>query len=280
MNTMSCLRMPAGMPLLLPCCLALAVAPLHAQVNYAEAETSRAERVLAADDSRLPESRAAAPTPAELSEVAVRALAPLVRRQSHPEALTYATRAYYAYRAAHPQKTLKPYLYFVDYGLPNSTPRGYVFDMDALTLIEGPFTVAHGRGSSRRRNGAPTRFSNRAGSAMTSLGLYVAQETYAFSGTSGGRRYTSIGLRMEGVSGRFNSAARRRGIVTHGAPYVTSRDAGRSEGCPAMEQQRARRLIPLLANGALVFLFSARDSDWLANAPWARTTTAVAAAAS
>ena len=90
----------------------------------------------------------------------------------------------------------------------------------------------------------PTRFSNRQGSNSTSLGLYLAQETYGFSGKAGGRRYTSVGLRMKGLSGRFNSAARARGVVAHGAPYVTASRAGRSEGCPAMEQARARKLLP------------------------------------
>jgi len=73
---------------------------------------------------------------------------------------------------------------------------------------------------------------------------------------------------MKGVSGRFNSTARERGVVVHGAPYVTPSGAGRSEGCPAMEQSRARRLIPMIANGGLVFLFSPNDGNWLANDPW------------
>jgi hypothetical protein len=81
-------------------------------------------------------------------------------------------------------------------------------------------------------------WSNRPGSNATSLGLYLTQETYAFRGTSNGSPYSSIGLRLTGVSGRFNSAARSRGIVVHGAPYVTPEKAGRSEGCPAMEPDR------------------------------------------
>jgi hypothetical protein len=112
------------------------------------------------------------------------------------------------------------------------------------------------------------RFSNRPGSAATSLGLYVTQETYGFGGKSGGQRYTSIGLRMAGKSGRFNSNARSRGVVIHGAPYVSASSSGRSEGCPAMEQFRARRLLPMLANGAVVFQYSPNDADWLKNDPW------------
>ncbi|MBW3554070.1 MAG: murein L,D-transpeptidase catalytic domain family protein, partial [Gemmatimonadetes bacterium] len=148
---------------------------------------------------------------------------------------------------------------------------GYVFDMEELELVEGPFTVSHGRGSLRTRNGIPARFSNTPGSYMSSLGLYVTQETYRFTGKSGGRRYSSVGLRLRGVSGEFNSAARRRGIVSHGAPYVSARDAGRSEGCPAMEEARAQRLLPLIRNGGLVYLFSPKDAEWMRADPWSRS---------
>jgi hypothetical protein len=200
---------------------------------------------------------------------AVSRLGSLVARTSHPEALEYAFRAYYTYRTANPQDVRKPYLYFVDFGLDSRTPRGYVFDMDALRVVEGPFNVAHGRGSVVGGAEVPTRFLNAGGSNATSLGLYVAQETYGFSGVSGGRSYRSIGLRLRGVSGRFNSAARDRGIVVHGAPYVTPAKAGRSEGCPAMELELAQELIPRIANGGLVFHFSPYDTRWMREDPWA-----------
>lgn len=205
----------------------------------------------------------------ERAHDALEALAPSVVYSSDPDGLAMAFTAYYRYREANPRSVRNPYLYFVDFGIDSREPRGYVFDMDELTLVEGPFTVAHGRGSGPQA-GVPSRFSNRAGSYATSLGLYLTQETYAFRGKSGGRAYSSIGLRLQGVSGRFNNAGRRRGIVAHGAPYVTSERAGRSQGCPAMEMARARRLLPLIANGGMVFHYSPRDVDWLANAPWAR----------
>lgn len=214
------------------------------------------------------------------TERAVATLGRHVREQSHPEALRLAFQAYYGFAATRPDAVKKPYFFFVDYGLSNERPRGYVFDMESLTLVDGPFTVAHGSGSSDRRNGVPTRFSNRPGSYASSLGLYVARETYRFSGRSGGKRYSSIGLRLDGVSGSFNSAARRRGIVSHGAPYVTAGDAGRSQGCPAMEQHRARTLLPMLAGGGMVFLFSPRDHRWLREGPWVRASVAAGGSAS
>lgn len=201
------------------------------------------------------------------SNAAVRAFAAAVRPLSHPKALEAAFRGYFAYAAAHPDEVRKPLLYFVDYGLPSTQARGYIFDMRALVIVEGPFAVAHGRGSSRGRYGVPTRFSNAPGSAATSLGLYLAENTYQFRGHAGGRLYSSVGLRLRGVSGNFNDNALARGVVAHGAPYVSAGKAGRSEGCPAMEQHRARRVLPKLANGGMVFLF-APDQEWLADDPW------------
>ncbi|HYC53099.1 MAG TPA: murein L,D-transpeptidase catalytic domain family protein [Gemmatimonadaceae bacterium] len=217
------------------------------------------------------DASAAVPAPVDAAVMkhtrsALEAFSSIVRPLSHPKALETAFRSYFAFKAEHPDKVKKPLLYFVDYGKPSTEKRGYVFDMEAMTVVEGPFTVAHGRGS-QERGGIPTRFSNRPGSAATSLGLYVAQETYGFRGTAGGRRYSSIGLRLAGVSGDYNDNARRRGVVAHGAPYVTSSRAGRSEGCPAMEQERSRRLLPRLANGGMVFLF-APEREWMTDDPW------------
>lgn len=198
---------------------------------------------------------------------AVEAFASIVPTLSAPEALQDAFGAYYAFKDKHPDQVKKPYLYFVDYGQSSTEPRGYVFDMDQMKVVEGPFTVAHGRGSSTSQYGVPTKFSNGSGSAMTSLGLYVAKNLYDFTGHTGGHAYSSIGLRLDGVSTGFNDKAFARGVVAHGAPYVTPSKAGRSEGCPAMEPTRAERLLPKLANGGMVFLF-APNAKWLAGDPW------------
>jgi hypothetical protein len=208
-----------------------------------------------------------APGLAAKTTAALNAFSSAVRPLSHPRALETAFHAYFAYKAEHPNRVRKPYLYFVDYGLPSTERRGYVFDMSSLSIVEGPFTVAHGRGSSKGRLGIPTRFSNAFNSAATSLGLYLAQEVYDFRGHSGGRAYSAVGMRMMGLSTDYNDNARARRVVAHGAPYVTAAIAGRSEGCPAMEPARAKRLLPKLGNGGMVFLF-APNSDWLAGDPW------------
>jgi hypothetical protein len=201
------------------------------------------------------------------TNAALASLSGAVGPLSHPQALEDAFKSYFGYKSAHPADIKKPYLYFVDYGLPSTQPRGYVFNMDSLRVEEGPFTVAHGRGSSTSRYGVPTRFSNASGAQTTSLGLYVTKALYAFHGKTGGRSYSSVGLKLDGVSKGYNDQAMARGVVAHGAPYVTPTKAGRSEGCPAMEPSRAKELLPKLADGAMVFLF-APDSKWMAGDEW------------
>lgn len=232
---------------------------LTAAVNFVGGNSPAATRV----------ARVMAPGAEVATETnsALGALASTVGALSHPDALKDAFHSYFAYKAAHPDESLKPLLYFVDYGQPATAKRGYVFDMASLKIVDGPFTVAHGRGSSTSHYGVPTRFSNTSGSATTSLGLYVAKALYDFHGHSSGQSYSSIGLRLDGVSTGFNDNALGRGVVAHGAPYVTPSRAGRSEGCPAMEPERAKVLLPKLAEGGLVFLF-APDTKWMQNDPW------------
>jgi len=231
--------------------------------RFASTRASETDSTKSAGDS----SKAKAPGGvAAKTKAAIAALSALVRPLSHPKALEDAFQSYFSFKAAHRDEVQRPYLYFADYGLPSSTPRGYLFDMDRLKIVEGPFTVAHGRGSGAR-DGVPTRFSNAPGSEATSLGLYVASELYDFRGLAGGRKYESLGVRLDGVSRDFNDNARARHVVAHGAPYVSATIAGLSEGCPAMAPARAKRLLPLLANGGMVFLF-APDSAWLSGDQW------------
>ena len=197
---------------------------------------------------------------ADNTNAALAKLSRLVRPLSHPHALATAFNTYFTFKAEHPDEVRKPYLYFVDYGLPSTQPRGYVFDMNSLKIVDGPFTVAHGKGSSTSKTGIPTRFSNAIGSAATSLGLYLTKATYAFRGSANGRSYRSIGLRLAGVMDGLNDNALVRGVVAHGAPYVTANKAGRSEGCPAMEQARAKKLLPKIADGGMVYLFAPEQS--------------------
>ncbi len=239
---------------------------VHAPERSGPVLTAAVSFVTSTPATTAPTMNAAAEV-AAVTKAALGAFTGTVRPLSRPEALEDAFKSYFAYKTAHPAEVRKPFLYFVDYGLPSTEARGYVFDMDSLKVVDGPFTVAHGRGSSTSQYGVPTRFSNASNSYATSLGLYVAQSTYDFHGHAGGHAYSSIGLRLEGVSSGFNDNALNRRVVAHGAPYVTATRAGRSEGCPAMEPSRAQRLLPKLAGGGMVFLF-APDETWMSRDPW------------
>src|ERR1043166_276436 len=149
--------------------------------------------LLATTTSTAKNAESADPT-VEKAKAALGALSALVRPLSHPQALEDAFRSYFAFKNAHPNEVRKPFLYFVDYGLSSTTPRGYVFNMNDFSIVDGPFAGAHGRGSSTSQYGVPSRFSNSSGAATSSLGLYVAGNTYDFTGHSGGRTYSAVGM--------------------------------------------------------------------------------------
>lgn len=145
----------------------------------------------------------------------------------------------------------------IDYSRPSTEPRLFVIDVPAnkVTFTE---LVAHGRGSGEN---ATLRFSNAAGSLMTSLGVFRAGGTY--QGQHG------LSLRLDGLETGFNDRARERAIVMHAAAYVNSQiiaaqgRLGRSWGCPAVRPEIARKLIDTIRDGSLVVAYYP-DADWLA----------------
>ena len=144
----------------------------------------------------------------------------------------------------------------IDYSLPSSQPRLFVFDLAARKLLFREL-VAHGKNSGDDR---ATYFSNSPGSLATSLGLFVTADTYV--GSNG------YSLRLKGLEEGVNDMAWDRAIVMHGAAYV-SRTAiralgrlGRSWGCPAVRKEIARKIIDTLRGGSPVFAYYP-ERDWL-----------------
>ena len=154
-----------------------------------------------------------------------------------------------------------PRLAVIDYSLPSTTPRLWVFDLAANKLLFRE-VVAHGQGTGENM---ARNFSNRDGSHQTSLGLFRTADTY--SGKNG------YSLRMQGLEPGTNDAAMSRAIVMHGAPYVNMQMAqqkgrlGRSWGCPALRLEVARQVIDSLKNGQMIFSYYP-DSNWLAKSPF------------
>ena len=149
----------------------------------------------------------------------------------------------------------------VDYSLPSTERRLWLFDLQAVRLLHAEH-VAHGRGSGENLAHA---FSNVEGSHQSSLGLFLTDETY-----EGGNGYS---LRLDGLEPGTNDRARERFIVIHGADYVNpdlaQRDGrlGRSQGCPALRPEVARAVIDDLKHGQLLFAYYP-DPKWLASSPF------------
>ncbi|MDX0655061.1 hypothetical protein GOD34_30980 [Sinorhizobium medicae] len=136
----------------------------------------------------------------------------------------------------------------VNFDLSSSKPRLLIFDVIARETV--PYLCAHGRGSEGPTDdGIADVFSNVEGSKATSVGIYRCAETY-----QGGNGYS---LKLDGLE-ETNSRARSRAIVMHGADYVSERFVqrygriGRSEGCPAVDHQFARKVIDQLKLGSLL----------------------------
>lgn len=150
----------------------------------------------------------------------------------------------------------RPYLTVIDYSLPSTEPRLWVFDMWTGRPLFHEL-VAHGRHSGRDW---ASSFSNLHGSKQSSLGLFRADETYL-----GQHGYS---LRLSGLEVGVNDNARDRAIVMHGADYVSDDHIarhgrlGRSWGCPALPRGASSRVIDMIKDGGAVFAYYP-DATWL-----------------
>ena len=149
----------------------------------------------------------------------------------------------------------------IDYSLPSTQPRLWVFDVARERLLFREL-VAHGQGTG---DNIATRFSNREGSLQSSLGVFRTGDTY--EGKNG------YSMRLHGLEAGVNDAAFERTIVMHGAWYVSAAQAerfgriGRSWGCPAVRTEMAKPIIDALKGGNLLFAFSPQP-EWLRRAAW------------
>lgn len=137
----------------------------------------------------------------------------------------------------------------IDYSLPSSQPRLFVFDLVGRKLLFHEL-VAHGKNSGGDR---ATFFSNKPESLATSLGLFVTADPYI-----GAHGYS---LRLRGLQSGINDKAWDRHIVMHGAAYVSNAAIrtlgrlGRSFGCPAVRPEISRAMIEKLRGGSPVFAY-------------------------
>ncbi|HEX4824341.1 MAG TPA: murein L,D-transpeptidase catalytic domain family protein [Candidatus Polarisedimenticolaceae bacterium] len=141
----------------------------------------------------------------------------------------------------------RPVLSVIDYALPSTAKRLFVFDLAEGRLLYSE-RVAHGKNSG---DDVATSFSNADGSLMSSLGAFVTEGTY-----TGDNGYS---LRLRGTEPLVNDRAEARAIVMHGAAYVSDASVkilgrlGRSFGCPAIRLEIAHALIDRIKDGSVLY---------------------------
>lgn len=138
----------------------------------------------------------------------------------------------------------KAYLSVIDFSKSSSKKRFFIINMASGSVWA--IHVAHGKGSDSNHDGFAERFSNTPNTEASSLGVYLASESY--TGKYG------LSIRLDGLSAT-NSNARERAIVIHPASYVQDREViqGRSWGCPAVSAANRDRVVQSLRNGSLIY---------------------------
>lgn len=137
----------------------------------------------------------------------------------------------------------------IDFSQPSNKKRLFVLDLKNYQVLFNTL-VAHGRNTGREW---ASYFSNQGSSYMSSPGFYVTRETY--EGKNG------YSLKLEGLERGVNDNAYSRGIVVHGAQYVSQDLAnaqgyiGRSQGCPAVPVQASKPIINTIKGGTCLFIY-------------------------
>lgn len=164
------------------------------------------------------------------------------------DAMKYALTGYAALNEA--GKILqKDIITIVDFSKPSTQERLFVINLRTKSVIAKSL-CAHGRNSGEI---FAEKFSNNAESYQSSLGFYIANETY-----DGKHGYS---LRLDGEEAGINDNARDRGVVVHGADYVSKSfinntgRLGRSQGCPALPMDMYQKIISLIKGGSCFFIY-------------------------
>ncbi|KAF2329375.1 murein L,D-transpeptidase catalytic domain family protein [Flavobacterium daemonense] len=143
----------------------------------------------------------------------------------------------------------KDILTLIDFSLSSNSKRLWVIDLATNTILYQSL-VAHGRNTGEE---FASSFSNSNSSYKSSLGFYATGEIYQ------GKHGAS--LRLDGLERGFNSNARERGVVMHGADYVSEsfiRDhkrLGRSQGCPAIPFELRDEIIETIKGKSCLYIY-------------------------
>lgn len=151
----------------------------------------------------------------------------------------------------------KDILTVVDFTLSSTVKRLWVIDLSTNAIVYNTL-VAHGRNTGEE---FAKLFSNSDSSYKSSLGFYATGETY--NGKHG------VSLKLDGLEKGYNDNARSRGVVVHGADYVSdnfiksNKRLGRSQGCPALPVALTQDIISIIKNKSCLYIYhSSRDSKF------------------
>ena len=133
----------------------------------------------------------------------------------------------------------KNYVVFIDYSKSISEKRLYLIDMKTSKIIMNT-KVSHGVNSGKEY---ATNFSNKKNSLKSSLGVYVTKETY----------YGHFGysLKVDGLD-KSNLNAINRHIIFHSNEKMKTKW---SWGCFSTDKEINEKLINLIKNGCLIYVF-------------------------
>lgn len=144
----------------------------------------------------------------------------------------------------------KQILTIIDFSLSSKKERMWVMDM-AKNKILYHTVVSHGKNTGSE---FATKFSNIKNSKQSSLGFFITGETYF--GKNG------LSLFIDGMEKQFNSNARERYVVIHGASYANPSAIknlgrlGRSYGCPALPTAISHEIIDLIKDKSVLYIYS------------------------
>jgi len=154
------------------------------------------------------------------------------------------------YDRYHPSKHV---VAICDFTKTSDQKRFVVVDLDKKKVLSHTY-VAHGQKSGDLK---ATSFSNEKESHKTSLGFFRVGSVIqtALHGPA---------LLLDGLERGINDNARAREIIIHGAWYVCESFVrqygytGKSFGCPALPDEALKMLMPVLADGSLLYIYAGR----------------------
>lgn len=171
-----------------------------------------------------------------------------------PAVFEKALTGFYNLKSSGKISTEKEILTIADFDQNSTKKRLWIIDLQKDSLLLNTW-VAHGE---RSGDDMATRFSDTNDSKESSLGFYVTAEIYY------GKHGRS--LKLDGMDEGYNTNARMRSIVVHGAPYVSQGTInqlgrlGRSHGCPAVAPELVDKVINTIEGKTVIFINGSKNA--------------------